>query len=95
LKENPKLCKILKTRISSGRPPLEEEQPLLLKTIIDIAMHGSASHGKRQNDMYRSVKTLDQLKEQLKSDGFVISRSGLYLRLQPRCSSSLEGKRHA
>jgi len=94
LKENPELCKILKTRISSGRPPLEEEQPLLLKTIIDIAMHGSASHGKRQNDMYRSVKTLDQLKEQLKSDGFVISRSGLYLRLQPRCSSSLAGKRH-
>jgi len=34
------------------------------------------------------------LKEQLKSDGFVISRSGLYLRLQPRCSSSLKGKRH-
>jgi len=45
-------------------------------------MHGSASHDKRQNDMYRSVKTLDQLKEQLKSDGLVISRSGLYLRLQ-------------
>ena len=57
-------------------------------------MHGSASHDKRQNDMYRSVKTLDQLKEQLKSDGFAIRRSGLYLRLQPRCSSSLEGKRH-
>jgi len=84
LKENPEVCKILKTRISSGRPPLEEEQPLLLKTIIDIAMHGSASHDKRQqNVMHRSVKTFDQLKEQLKSDGFVISRSGLYLRLQP------------
>ena len=81
-----------KTRISSGRPPLEEELALLLKTIIDIAMRGSASQDKRQNDMYRSVKTLDQLKEQLKSDGFVISRSGIYL--QPRCSSSLESKRH-
>ena len=42
LKENPVLCKILKTRISSGKPPLEEEQPLLLKTIVDIAMRGSA-----------------------------------------------------
>jgi len=79
LKENPELCEILKTRISSGRPPLEEEQPLLPKTIIDIAMHGSASHDKRHNDMYQCVKTLDQLK----SDGFVISRSGFYLRLQP------------
>jgi len=94
LKDNPELCKILNTRISSGRPPLEEEQPRLLKTIIDIAMHGSASRDKRQNDMYRSVKTSDQLKEQLKSNGFVISRSGLYLRLQPRCNSSQEGKRH-
>ena len=56
-------------------------------------MHGSASHDKRQNDMYRSIKTFDQLKERLKSDGFVISRSGLYLRLQPQCSSSL-GKHH-
>ena len=87
MKENPELCKILKTRISSGRPPLQEEQPLLLKTIIDIAIHGLASHDKKQNDMYRSVKTLDPLK----SHGFVISRSGLYLLLQPRCSSSLDG----
>ena len=57
-------------------------------------MHDSASHDKRQSDIYRCVKTVDQLKEQLKSDGFVISRSGLYLRLQPRCSSSHEGERH-
>jgi len=53
-------------------------------------MHGSASHDKRQSDMYRSAKTLDQLK----IDRFAISRSGLYLRLQPRRSSSLEGKRY-
>jgi len=57
-------------------------------------MYGSASHGRRQSDVYRSIKTLDQLTEQLKKDGFTISRSGLYLRLLPKRSSSSEGQRH-
>lgn len=67
---------------------------MLLKTIVDIAMYGSASHEKRQSDVYRSIKTLSELTEQLRRDGFKISRSAVYLRLLPRCSSSLEGKRH-
>jgi hypothetical protein len=40
------------------------------------------------------VKTLDELSSALKSKGFNISRSGLYLHLIPRRSDTTEGKRH-
>ena len=79
---------------SPGRPRIEQEQSLLLKAIVDIALHGSASDSKRRSEIYRSVKTLDELTEALNADGFHISRSAVYLRLLPRRSSSLEGKRH-
>jgi hypothetical protein len=94
IEDNPELRASLNVRAKPGRPRLEEDQPSLLETIVDIAMHGSASHERRQSDVYRSIKTLDQLTEQLKMDGFTISRSGLYLRLLPKRSSSLEGQRH-
>lgn len=94
LEKNPELSKSLNVRTKCGRPRIEEEQPLLLKTILDIATYGSASHERRQTDVYRSIKTLDHLTAQLKEDGFNISRSGLYLRLLPKRSSSLEGQRH-
>ena len=70
-------------------------QPLLLKAILDIALHGSAAHEKRQSDVYRSIKTLDELMKQLNDDGFNIQRGGVYLHLIAKRSSSLEGKRHA
>ena len=44
--------------------------------------------------MIRSVKTLDELTSALLERGFQLSRSGLYLRLLPINSSSIEGKRH-
>jgi len=59
-------------RDKTGRPIIEEDQSLLLETIVDIPLHGSASHERRQNDVYKSTKTLDQLTEQLKTDGFTI-----------------------
>ena len=51
--EHPEIKNALKIRERTGRPALEVEQPLLLKTIIDIAVHGSAAHEKRQSDVYR------------------------------------------
>lgn len=77
-----------------GRPRLEELQPELIKTIINMAIPGSAAHEKRQSEVYRSILTLNDLHDQLKKDGFHLSRNGLYLRLMPKRSSSLEGKRH-
>ena len=92
--DNPDIKKALKLRDNPGRPRIEQDQPLLLKTIIEIAMYGSAAHEKRQSDIYRSVKTLDELTTELKKDGFEISRSGVYLRLLPKKSNTHEGKRH-
>lgn len=92
--DNPALASKLKIRHKVGRPAIEEDQPLLLKTIVDIAVYGSAAHEKRQSDIYRSIKTLDDLTKELKQNGFHLSRSTVYTRLIPKRSLSLEGKRH-
>uniref|UniRef100_A0A0B7BG25 C2H2-type domain-containing protein n=1 Tax=Arion vulgaris TaxID=1028688 RepID=A0A0B7BG25_9EUPU len=66
----------------------------IIYIIVDIALYGSAAHEKRQSDIYRSVRTLDDLTEQLKNEGFQINRSAAYTRLMPKRSLSSEGKRH-
>ena len=66
---------------------------MLLKSIVDIAIC-MASHEKRKSDIYRTIKTLDELTAQLNKDGFSIKRSAVYLRLMPRRSNSLQGQRH-
>ncbi|GBN23435.1 hypothetical protein AVEN_219087-1 [Araneus ventricosus] len=57
-------------------------------------LYVTAAHENRQSDVYRSIKTLDELTAQLKLDGFSVSRSGVYLRLLPKRNSTLEGKQH-
>ena len=58
LEENPELRTSLSVRDNDSRLRIEEEMPLLLGTIVDIDMYGSASHQRRQSDVYRSIKTL-------------------------------------
>lgn len=94
IEANPEKKDLLNLRERAGRPRLEDDQLLLLKTITDIVIHGSAAHDKRQSDIFRSIKTLDELTEELNKNGFSISRSGAYLRLLPKRSLSIEGKRH-
>ncbi|GBN53966.1 hypothetical protein AVEN_77083-1 [Araneus ventricosus] len=53
---HPHVKEALKIREKSGRPRLEEDQQELLKAIV-----GSAAHENRQGDVYRSIKTLDEL----------------------------------
>eukprot|EP00731_Ephydatia_muelleri_P015818 Em0009g242a len=77
-----------------GRPILEAQQPEFLEAIVQIAFYGSAVHDRRRDEVIRSVKTLDELSSALLERGFKLSRSGLYLRLLPKNSSSIEGKRH-
>lgn len=60
-------------RGKTGRPRIEINQPLFLKANVDIALHGSAAHEKRRSNVYRSIKTLYDLTDQLKSDGFMVS----------------------
>ncbi|XP_042896686.1 uncharacterized protein [Parasteatoda tepidariorum] len=82
-------------REKKGRPTVEENQPDLFKTIIEIATYGSAADPKRRTETIRSIKTLDELTNVLKTQyGYNISRSGVYLRLLPRQFNSREGKRH-
>lgn len=90
---HPEVKEALNIREKVGRPRIEVDQPELLKAIVDIAIHGSAAHENRRSDVYRSIKTLDELTNQLQLDGFTVSRSGIYLRLLPKRSSSLEGRR--
>ena len=46
-----------------------------------------------ENILLRQVKTLDDLHKALHNMGYMVSRSGLYLRLLPRCQTSIEGKK--
>lgn len=92
--EEPELKKKLGARHSVGKPPLEEDQPYLHTTIIELALNGSAAHERRRDEAIRTIKTLDDLTEQLNELGFNLSRSATYLRLLPKRFKSTEGKRH-
>lgn len=92
--EHPEFASALKLRDSPGRPRIECDQPDILKTILEIATIGSACGDRRREDLFRTVKTLDDLHKAISDLGFTISRSGLYLKLLPRDSRTNEGKRH-
>lgn len=90
---NKEAAAVLKVRNKIGRPHIEEDQPELLQRIIDIVTLGGAAHDRRRTEEIRSCKTLDELHKKLLTEGFQISRSATYLRIIPRNSSTLEGKR--
>ena len=77
-----------------GRPSLDIDQPEMMNDILNIATIGAACSDKRREDLFRSIKTLDDLHEELQKMGYKISRSGTYLRLLPRDASTTEGRRH-
>ena len=70
--------------------PSKYDEDLLISVISKIAISGNAAHEKRRNEVIRT-----DLKVTLQSEGFNLSRSGIYLHLLPRNSRSREGKRHA
>ena len=47
----------------------------LIKAICRFAISGSADHGRRRNEVTRTVKTLDQLTKALNREGFELKRS--------------------
>ena len=81
-------------RSGPGRPSLEQDHPGLLETIASVAMHGGSASDKRRSETLRPCKTLADMGEVLREMGYKISNSGLYLRLVPHRSSSVEGRRH-
>ena len=84
----------IKPSAEPGRPCIVEDTDTLLQTICDIAIKGSAADERRRSPVIRSTKTLDDLTEALKSHGYNLSRSSVYLHLRPRNKASREGKRH-
>ena len=95
-KEHPELMLRMKAkpRPGPGRPRIEDNQPELLNEILKIATIGAACGDRRREDIFRTVKTLDDLHAAVTNLGFEISRSGLYLKLRPRDATSIQGKKH-
>ena len=77
-----------------GRPRVEVDQPALLSTIVDIVELDSATDARRRSEMLRTIITLNDLCKKLEDLGFIISRSGVYLRLMPARCNAGDGFRH-
>lgn len=63
--ECPQLKNKMHVRDNPYRPRLEVDMPHLLMTIMDLALHGSAAHERRREDIIRTVRTLDDLGRQI------------------------------
>ena len=59
--QDPSIATKLKTSKEPHRPRIEDDQSSLLKAIIDIATQGSAADGRRSSDVYRTVRSLEDL----------------------------------
>ena len=81
-------------RQEAGRPRIETDQKGLLDAIVSIASYGAAADDRRRTEMLKSCKSLDDLQSELLNNGFHLSRTATYLRLQPRNSVSIQGKKH-
>lgn len=93
LGSNSTSSKVLTLRDEPGRPTFKENDKLM-ETIVDLVLLKTAADSRRRTEMLRAYRTLDDLHEAVTEKGFNISRSGLYIRLLPRNSTTLEGKRH-
>ena len=91
---HPEIASELKSRERVGRPQIECDQPDLLNDILKIATIGADCGDRRREDIFRSVKTLDDLHKAITSLGYRISRCALYLRLLPRQANTSQGKKH-
>ena len=94
LRDNPEVARALKIRDGVGRPRVEVDQPGMLDDILKIATIGAACGDRRRDDIFRTVKTLDDLKKAIDDLGYTVSRQSLYLRLLPRDANSLHGQKH-
>jgi hypothetical protein len=63
-------------RSKTGRPRMEENQPYLLKTIVDILSVNGAADPRRRTELLRSCMTIDQLQSELISQGINGNSSG-------------------
>ena len=57
----------------TGRSHIEADQPELLSTIIDLVQASTAADDRRQTEVLRTVRTLDDLHSVLMNLGFRLS----------------------
>ena len=77
-----------------GRPRIEEDQPNLLETILDLVQASSATDDRRRSEIMRTVTTLSDLQAALVSAGFTISKTATYYRLLPKRENTKAAQRH-
>lgn len=94
IEQYPALASQITLRDGPGQPPLEDVYPDMHQVLLEIATVGAAASDRRRADLFRTVKTLDDLHKALTELGYSLSRSALHLRLIPRNASTREGKRH-
>ena len=94
VEQYPALASQITLRDGPGQPPLEDVYPDMHQVLLEIATVGAAASDRRRADLFRTVKTLDDLHKALTELGYSLSRSALHLRLIPRNASTREGKRH-
>lgn len=73
LEADPELLSRLKKRPKVGRPSVDAEQPSLIAAIVDIATYGAGADARRRTESLRSVRTLDDLHEELLKQGFEVA----------------------
>ena len=91
--DHPEFAQSFRLCDTPRRPRIECDNPGILETILDITI-GSSCGDRRREDIFRTVRTLDQLTSALHNLGYAVKRGAVYLRLIPRCQSSIEGKKH-
>ncbi|CAG7727005.1 unnamed protein product, partial [Allacma fusca] len=73
LNKHPELAAELEATViqrpGSGSPRLDESQPMLLKTIVDIVAPESCTDQRRRMGLLNSCKTLDDLRYELERRG--------------------------
>ena len=70
---HPEIASSLKLRDGVGMPQIECDQSDLLEDILKIATIGAACGDKRREDIFRTVKTLDDLHNAICALGYRIS----------------------
>ena len=85
--------KCLTTSDTIGRPTYEKNDELL-NVLKEIAIIGSGADDRRSSEIIRSIRSLDDLTNELHKQGYSLKRSAVYLRLLPRRADSIHGKTH-
>ena len=96
IEQRPEIAKELSclTTVQKIGRPIYPQNDYLLRAIQEIAILGCGAEDRRRSELIRSVRTLDDLTDELKKQGFILSRTAVYHRLLPRRQNTFQGKLH-